>query len=263
VGEVLEDPVEGIPAWNGSVEVHAAEEEIGRAVRSALISALRRSVDRLEFHDVSGAAVYDLYASSTSRGHLEPFLPRNMKLPWFFGVPSESGVMTAYWARTAPVPENLDPDRDGCGLIWCNAAVPFKGAHVRAALEIMRAELELCHFDPLLSVSGISERAAYCLAAIAFDRSQAGADERALACRRSMMARLSTAGYYPYRLGIDCMDGLPASRDASDALLRTLKSALDPRGVLAPGRYISSQSSIRSVLLSQPGRDRNKGEDES
>ncbi|HEY0095185.1 MAG TPA: FAD-linked oxidase C-terminal domain-containing protein, partial [Archangium sp.] len=48
---------------------------------------------------------------------------------------------------------------------------------------------------------------------------------------------LTGAGYYPTRLGLQsAQDALPTGDD-SPALLRRLKQALDPAGILAPGRY--------------------------
>jgi len=43
-------------------------------------------------------------------------------------------------------------------------------------------------------------------------------------------------GYYSYRLGIQAMSELSGD-DVPGGLLRTIKTALDPNGVLAPGRY--------------------------
>jgi len=43
-------------------------------------------------------------------------------------------------------------------------------------------------------------------------------------------------GYYSYRLGIQAMSELSGD-DVSGGLLRTLKNALDPNSILAPGRY--------------------------
>ena len=52
-----------------------------------------------------------------------------------------------------------------------------------------------------------------------------------------MLRRLTEAGYLPYRLGLQSMGQLPPARDDTGTFYRTLKTALDPNHVLAPGRY--------------------------
>ena len=82
----------------------------------------------------------------------------------------------------------------------------------------------------------ITERAAACVISISYDRHEAGQDEQAMACYRHLQQELTSHGYYPYRLGIQAMSELSA-QDGQSQLVRALKDALDPNGVLAPGRY--------------------------
>jgi len=77
----------------------------------------------------------------------------------------------------------------------------------------------------------------YLIPVLVWDRDVPGEDERALACHGEIVARLSAAGYPPFRLGISTMDALPAPRDDHGAVLARLKQALDPNDILAPGRY--------------------------
>jgi len=49
-------------------------------------------------------------------------------------------------------------------------------------------------------------------------------------------------GYPPYRLNVRSMGDLEAGADYT-SLMRSLKSAFDPRGILAPGRYEPSEVS--------------------
>jgi 4-cresol dehydrogenase (hydroxylating) len=213
---------------------------------------LRENVDRMAFHDEEGTEAHD------DNGTVKR-IPSGQNRGWgdvrhtrFFGVPSERGIAAAYWAKSDPPPPDMDPDRDGCGLLWCTAVAPFAGKHVRAAVDIMSAAMARHGVDPLLSITGISERAAYCIAAIAYDREVVGEDERALACHDNMSHRLTEAGYYPYRLGINSMGALPVAEDASDDLLRALKAMLDPDDILAPGRYIPVQEPERSFASHLP-----------
>jgi 4-cresol dehydrogenase (hydroxylating) len=92
-------------------------------------------------------------------------------------------------------------------------------------------------FEPLLALTGQTERAAYLLPLLIYDRDEPGADEAALRCHDALLARMIAAGYPPHRLSLPAMDALPAPRDDHGALMERLKRALDPAGVLAPGKY--------------------------
>jgi len=56
-------------------------------------------------------------------------------------------------------------------------------------------------------------------------------------CHDDMFRGLLEAGYVPHRLGIQAVELLPEPVDGSARLLATLKKALDPNNILAPGRY--------------------------
>jgi len=59
-----------------------------------------------------------------------------------------------------------------------------------------------------------------------------------MACYQYLLRALTEHGYYSYRLGIQAMSEAD-SHDGYSALLRTIKNAVDPNGILAPGRYVS------------------------
>src|SRR5262249_32315830 len=90
---------------------------------------------------------------------------------------------------------------------------------------------------PAINLRPMNARSIDVVAGIGYDRDAPGADERALACARVASEGLMAAGYFPYRLGLQAMTALPPARDDSGKPMRTLKTALDPNGILAPGRY--------------------------
>jgi 4-cresol dehydrogenase (hydroxylating) len=57
-----------------------------------------------------------------------------------------------------------------------------------------------------------------------------------MACYLQLADRMHGLGYYSYRLGIQSMAEMETP-ESYLAFLQTIKNALDPRGVLAPGRY--------------------------
>jgi hypothetical protein len=57
-----------------------------------------------------------------------------------------------------------------------------------------------------------------------------------MASSDELVAELIRSGYHFYRLGIHSMNAVHQSGPYT-AVLDTLKQALDPAGILAPGRY--------------------------
>ena len=95
------------------------------------------------------------------------------------GVPTDAPMASAYWRKKSGIPADMDPDRDGCGLLWCSPVLPNTGAH---AIEVTRlaTEVLLDHgFEPQMSISLATERSAICVITISYDREVAGEDDRA------------------------------------------------------------------------------------
>ena len=83
----------------------------------------------------------------------------------------------------------------------------------------------------------VTERALACVISICYDRGERGQDEQAACVLRSFAAGIDrTRVPLTYRLGIQGMSEM-SQGSGYDRLLGTIKAALDPNGVLAPGRY--------------------------
>jgi 4-cresol dehydrogenase (hydroxylating) len=131
----------------------------------------------------------------------------------------------------------MDPDRDGCGAIWCSPVVPLTGADVGAAVRIVERTTAAAGFEPMITITALDGRSAHLVVPLFFDRSVARDDRRALACAERLQKRLARRGWYPYRLGVNSMRLLPAANGDDAAFRRRLKLACDPRSILSPGRY--------------------------
>jgi FAD/FMN-containing dehydrogenase len=220
--------------WIGSAELHHASREQGLAERKIIEDALYYKVDRLAFVDEEGAA-FSRWEKGGDKEVAARYFGREDGTS--LGVPGDENVRATYWRKKTPIPEEMDPDRDRCGVIFCVPAVPFEGQHVRAALEIAKDALERHGFEPILIIGAISERVIYLSVDITYDRDVAGEDEKALACHDEMLRGLIERGYVPYRLGIRSVGLLPEPEDDYGELLQALKRTLDPNNILAPGRY--------------------------
>jgi 4-cresol dehydrogenase (hydroxylating) len=155
------------------------------------------------------------------------------------GVPTTHALTSSYWRKRMPVPEDPDPDRDGCGLLWYAPVAPADGAQVAKLVQIAKEILLSFGFEPMISLSMVTARTVSCVISITYDREISGQDEQAMACYEELVSRCNREGYYPYRLGIQSM-GQTTQPDAYSDLIRSLKRTFDPNGVLAPGRYDES-----------------------
>jgi 4-cresol dehydrogenase (hydroxylating) len=160
------------------------------------------------------------------------------------GVPTDGTLASTYWRKRSAAPENPDPDRDGCGLIWCSPVAPNTGTHAREVTELATAILLRHGFEPQISVSLATERSLICVTTISFDRAVPGEDERAARCYEEVTGELLARGYPPYRLNVSSMQHA-ASDEPYTRVLGRLKAALDPNGILAPGRYQVEDASTR------------------
>jgi 4-cresol dehydrogenase (hydroxylating) len=153
----------------------------------------------------------------------------------FQGVPSEDSVRSTYW-RKGPAPAaDLDPERDGCGVIWAVPAVPMEGAAVLRAVTEAGRVLRDWGFDPLLAMTVPTPRVGQLVPLIVYDRDDPAQDERARGCHADLTRAMNALGCLPARAGV--LDAVPPSVDDTDAALARLRDALDPAGVLSPGRY--------------------------
>jgi 4-cresol dehydrogenase (hydroxylating) len=227
--------------WNGSGALYGTYRQVAEA-RRILRRALKGKVSQLQFLDdrmirlaTSFAKPYRWLTGMDLSKTLAIVRPVYGLMK---GIPSNEFLASAYWRKKTPAPQDAEPDRDGCGLIWCAPVAPADGESVAELVSISELALLEGGFEPMISLTMITERSVCCVISIAYDRDAAGEDTRAMTCFKELQRRLVARGYYPYRLGIQAMDLLNADT-ARTAFLRILKSAIDPNNVLAPGRYLA------------------------
>jgi 4-cresol dehydrogenase (hydroxylating) len=229
-----------ISQWNGSGALYGTRARV-REARTLLRRALRGKVDRLRFVDERALRVLQRvekpYRAITRRNDLGRTLKLLQPLMDVLrGVPTESFLSSAYWRKKSPVPAKMNPDDDNCGLLWCSPVAPNTGADVTEVTRLASEIVPKHGFEPIVSVSVINERVTVSTIAITYDREVPGEDERAMLCYRTLTDQLLQRGYPPYRLNVSSMDlGSPAGTYMD--LLHRLKTALDPKGILSPGRY--------------------------
>jgi 4-cresol dehydrogenase (hydroxylating) flavoprotein subunit len=231
----------GFGAWNGAGALYGTRAQVAEA-RRLIRRALSGKVQRLQFLDHRLLRLAQWVAKPyqwLSRIDLAAQL-RLVKPVYYLmqGCPTDTQIASTYWRKRIPVPTDPNPDRDRCGLMWCAPVAPLTGEHAQM-IDQIAAEALAGQFEPMISMTLLTERVLGCLITIAYDREIPGEDERAKAAYEKLYQKLTTAGYYSYRLGIQSMESLLQGEASYTDLLQHLKNTIDPQHILAPGRYVS------------------------
>jgi FAD/FMN-containing dehydrogenase len=160
------------------------------------------------------------------------------------GDPGETTLPLAYWLSGVRPGDGtpLDPARDGCGLIWYSPIVPMRPEAVRQYLDFLVPTLRKYALEPLVTLTSLSERCFDSSVPLLFDRASESATRRTQACFMELLEAGRRLGFLPYRVHVDAMSWLTAQPSAHWDLTEKLKRALDPHGIIAPGRYSRAPS---------------------
>lgn len=156
----------------------------------------------------------------------------------FRGIPTDHFVRQVYFKSHQQKPEdNIDPARDQCGLLWIGPVVPFTSQHVIHALMLAKDVFSRHKFDFFVEIIVESPRTIILLVGVFYERKNSSDAERAKVWYQEMRSLFLQNGYPPYRTTTMSMpDALRENAVAND-FLQTIKTAVDPSNIVAPGRY--------------------------
>jgi 4-cresol dehydrogenase (hydroxylating) flavoprotein subunit len=152
------------------------------------------------------------------------------------GHPDNGSLRRIYELTKTKLPEDLkdmDADQLAFGMKSHVAVIPPVGEHARKAADLVAGLREQWAINIKPSFFGDGRF----LVTIHFDRTDPQQVDAAEQGYAALWERLTEAGYMPYRVGIDQMKRLMQSRPDFFALVKELKAVLDPKNIIAPGRY--------------------------
>jgi 4-cresol dehydrogenase (hydroxylating) len=155
------------------------------------------------------------------------------------GRPNETALPLAYWrAANQQMGPMKNPAIDGCGLLWYAPLVPMRPADVRSYVNMIKQVVSRHGIEPLITFTSLSDKLFDSTVPLVFEKDRLERATSAKRCYAELLETGRTRGWFPYRLGIDAMSAL-ASRtgDETDEFFRRLRSGIDPRGLISPGRY--------------------------
>ncbi len=228
------------PPWTGAGVLYG-EKTIIKASKKIIRTFLSPHVRHFYFVDIATFKKWLPFLKSLPlpkilRAKLET-LARSVDL--FTGIPSTVALPLAYH-KSGTVPKNLhhsDPARDGCGLIWFTPIIPMKKNLVKEYTALVRKVCAQYAFEPLITLSTLNERCIDSSVPILFDRNDPEATKRAHDCYDALWKEVAQLKLLPYRIPANEMWRLNTENIQFFKTVRKIKKVLDPRGIIAPGRY--------------------------
>lgn len=227
----------GQPAWMGMGGMYGDRRTL---------SALRHGIKR-RFKSVDCRVLFLSARKIDWLNKLKPVLPRRFadsaeKVAGLHallsGHPGETALPLAYTKRQGGLPEgDLNPAKDGCGLIWYAPLVPMRSARVGEFTDMVSSVSMQFDIGLPITLTTISGASFDATVPIIYDKANGNA--QAVACYEHLLEAGLKLGFPVYRLPVDQI-GKVMERQGADTfwqMVRTLKQATDPDGIIAPGRY--------------------------
>jgi 4-cresol dehydrogenase (hydroxylating) len=228
--------------WNGVGALCGSREQV-RAARQTIRRLLKGKVDRLTF-----LSKRQLRALRMAPGLWSLVLRMNVRellqtleasFGMMNGIPSEVALKLAYWRHKEPPPTgaSLNPARDRCGLMWFAPIIPMTSEHVARFRQVIEPIFAAHRFETCITFTAVNERCFDCTLPLLYDQTNPEEAKRARACYAELVEACKRHGYVAYRLGLQSMEKETGRDDVFWDVVTQLKNALDPGGILAPGRY--------------------------
>lgn len=231
-----------IGVWNGVGAICGSRAQV-KAAKRTIRDTLKGKVDRITFLSDERLQLLRRFprAFSVLLKLNVPELLKTLQNSYGLlkGIPTEMALSLAYWRnRRPPSPAaDLNPARDNCGLMWFAPVIPITKEDVFAFRRIVEPILAKHGFEACLTFTALNERCFDCTLPLLYDKDDPNEVRKAEECYQELMEGCRRQGYVPYRLGLQSMPAETMRDDAFWDVVKKLKDALDPDGILSPGRY--------------------------
>ena len=235
----------GVGAWTVSGALYGSAAQVA-AARAALRAALRPTAAKTRFIDERklrmGAFLARLLGQSSAGKRMRQQVAFGESLfAMNRGIPNGRFLAGAYWRRRgglpADFPRHANPALDNCGMLWVSPILPTRGADVLALHALVEPVFKRHGVDLFVTFSMINERALGAVITVCYDKEDEEEVARARRCYDEVFALCMAEGFIPYRVGNQSMAQLDPHADVYWKTVARIKQALDPQGLLAPGRY--------------------------
>ena len=151
------------------------------------------------------------------------------------GQPTDAAIDNLLWRYGRSDLPATELDKTNCGLIFINPALPMDGALVAT---IVRELEDIARpFELYMTINIETATSLVAVINLLFDRSNQAEVAAAHATADALHAHLRTRQLEVYRARADMMTSVVDAADPYWQTVGAIKHALDPNGVIAPGRY--------------------------
>ncbi|MBN2163529.1 MAG: FAD-binding oxidoreductase [Pontiellaceae bacterium] len=237
--EMLEDG--GFGPWSAAIGILGTKEQLKMAKRE-----IKRAVGRFA---KTMFLTDSLIANAKAIAEKLTFIPfvreQLMKLRavepvygFTAGQATDQSLKAVYWAAGDFDRLNEpNPDHSDSGVMFCLPILPACGADILHVVQDTHDTFARHGFEAAITVNLMNAKCMEGVVSLAFDRRNAEQAEQAQKCIHEMESRYMEQGYPPYRVGINSMHHVVSEEDPFWITARRIKQALDPNGIIAPGRY--------------------------
>ncbi|GMM68914.1 FAD-binding oxidoreductase [Alteromonas sp. MTD1] len=155
------------------------------------------------------------------------------------GKPTNYFLKTIYWRNLHKLKDvnNLSPVTDKVGLIWGAPCAKFSSKNFAIITSMMEQVCYEYKMESPISVTMLNERTMEFVLSLSYDRLNPTEEEAALKCYENIMLKAEALGFTQYRMSTLSNSFLTKEALKLETPLITLKSHLDPCGVLSPSKY--------------------------
>lgn len=233
-----------ISEWNGVVALYGTRQEV-RAARQVIRKLFAGKADKINFVSQGLLDKLERYKWLTiplgkimgmDLNRLIKVLKPSLGL--MKGRPCEVSMPTPYWRSKRAMPAaGINPAEDNCGIIWLAPVVPLTKEDADEFIRLVTPIFTAHGFDTCITFTAVTSRAFDCTLPILYDRDDPDQVQKASDCHKTALTACMENGFIPYRWGVDSMADLVSEDDVFWKITGKIKEALDPGGIISPGRY--------------------------
>lgn len=154
------------------------------------------------------------------------------------GQPIWGPMRGVYWPQSNDEPQWMEPEYGRSGWLLLAPLFPPWDGHVERVGAVIREEAQQAGVQTGITYNLLTPQLAQAIVSVSWSRDEPGATERAHACQQRASERLLGLGYPPYRAALGEMGLLEKAGPDFFEVTAHIKHALDPKNLIAPGRYI-------------------------